>query len=289
MIKDLILDRGFLDGAAIARAKAQHAIDVTIGVKRNMEIFRDALGLARLPETQWQVHRRQPTEPPVPFKRHYTPGPPPPLIQRREAARQRTLATRRAERGEAAPERSPPRWIARLPRLNTWDTCTVPLDVVVCKNQPQDTLKECWAVLTTSTDEPVEAPVERYDLRVLIEERHRHLKCFWDLAQFTSPDSALVVNQIIFTALTYSLLQQQLLRQGRKALNKASKARLLEELVPVAEHVTVFTDQYYARFSTLEYTELALSVSEPARRKLLALVQKKKRQMRLRLLDYHPP
>lgn len=52
----------------------------------------------------------------------------------------------------------------------------------------------------------------------------------WDLAEFTSPSFALVANQIIFTALTYSLLQQQILRQARKALNKATKKRLLEEL-----------------------------------------------------------
>ena len=70
------------------------------------------------------------------------------------------------------------------------------------------------------------------------------MKCFWDLAEFTSPCFALVVNQIVFTALTYSLLQQQILRQGRKALNKASKSRMIEELAPTSDAVIVYTDGY---------------------------------------------
>jgi len=108
-----------------------------------------------------------------------------------------------------------------------------------------------------------------------IDERHRHLKCFWDLADFTSPCFALVVNQIVFTALTYSLLQQQILRQARKALNKASKSRMIEELVPTSNHVIVYTDHYYAMFSTLEYTGMVLDVPDAARDKLRDLIRRK--------------
>lgn len=286
VIKDLIIDRGFLDGEQIGRAKTEYGIEVTIGVKRNMDILQDALGLAKMPETKWTSYERPATEPPLPFKRHLTSGPKPEHILKREAARQRTLQLQKAS-AAAMLSRPESLLLTRLPQLNSWSSCPVPLDLVLCRQAGDETWEHVWGILSTAREEAPEALLERYHLRVLIEERHRHLKCFWDLADFSSPDFAMVVNQVVFTVLTYSLLQQQILRQGRKALNKASKSRLLEELVPVAENITVFTDQYYVCFSTLEYTELAFSVSEQARQKLLALVQKKKREMRLRLLD--PP
>ena len=122
---------------------------------------------------------------------------------------------------------------------------------------------------------------KRYHLRIGIEERHRHLKCFWDLAEFTSTCFALVVNQIVFTALTYSLLQQQILRQGRKALNKASKSRMLEELVPGSDAVIVYTDNYYAVFDKLDYTDMVLAVPESAREKLRDLIRRKRSRSRV--------
>lgn len=289
VIKDLILDRGFLDGEAIARAKSQYGIEITIGVKSNMNILEDAVGLAGLPETKWERYQREPTEPPVPYKRHYADVPRPEHIQKREAARQRTLAAKRAKKGEP-PEKQPEElMVTRLQRLNSWSSCPIPLDLLLCRDRCDENLRHCWGILTTAENEPTNAPVKRYQLRVLIEERHRHLKCFWDLAEFTSPDFALVVNQVIFTALTYSLLQQQILKQARKALNKATKQRLFEELVPVSEHIRVYTDQYYGCFHNLEYTDMALSVSEDARLKLRVLIKKKKREMRLAFLQGRSP
>ena len=289
VIKDLILDRGFLDGEQIAKAKLQYGIDVTIGVRRNMNVLEDALGLVKLPEVQWQSYKREASEPPIPFKRHYTDVPRPEHIQKREAARQRTLAAKRAEGVLPPIKESEEIMMTRLRGLNTWSSCSVPLDLVLCRDRQDENLEDCWGILSTAQDEQATPAVKRYHLRVLIEERHRHLKCFWDLAEFTSPNFALVVNQIIFTALTYTLLQQQILKQARKALNKATKKRLLEELVTAPTYITVFTDQYYGTFHNLEYTDMALSVPEEARQKLRILIKKKKREMCLAIAKAHPP
>ena len=290
LIKDLILDRGFLDGEAIAKAKTEYGIDVTIGVKRNMNVFEDAMGLANLPEVQWESYTLERSEPPVPFTRHYADVPRPEHIEKREAARQRRLDEQRAA-GERPPVKEPEQiMMTRIKDLTTWSSCSVPLDLVVCKDAQDESLDEAWGILSTARDELQAIPAgKRYHLRIHIEERHRHLKCFWDLAEFTSPSFALVANQIIFTALTYSLLQQQILRQARKALNKATKKRLLEELASAPTYITVFTHQYYGMFHNLEYTDMALSVSEEARQKLRVLIKKKKREMRLAFLDGPSP
>lgn len=168
-------------------------------------------------------------------------------------------------------------------------SCTVPLDLVLCRAPQDECLADAWGILSTAPNESATAAIARYHLRVLIEERHRHLKCFWDLAEFTSPNFALVVNQVIFTALTYALLQQQILKRARKALNKATQQRLLEELVPVSDHVTVYADQYYACFHKLDYPDMALSVSEEARQKLRALIGEKKHELHLAFLQGHAP
>jgi len=282
VIKDMILDRGFLDGEAIAKAKTSYGIDVTIGVRRNMNVLEDALGLVKLPEVQWEHYTREQTEPPVPYKRHYADAPRPDRIEKREAARQRTLAARRAA-GELPPLEEPEKIMAaRIKDLTTWSSCSAPLDLVVCRNPEDQTLENAWGILSTAGHEQQAVPaLRRYHIRVGIEERHRHLKCFWDLADFTSPCFALVVNQIIFTALTYSLLQQQILRQARKALNKASKSRLMEELVPTSDHVIVYTDHYYAMFDKLEYTDMVLTVPEAARGKLRDLIRRKQSRTRI--------
>ena len=109
-------------------------------------------------------------------------------------------------------------------------------------------------------------------------EEDRTYVCFWDITAFKSPDFNLVVNQVVFTLLTYTLLQQHLLRQGKKALNKATQSRLREKLVPVAEHITVFTDQRYARFSTYEYTAMVMAVPERSRARLAVRLNQRQRE-----------
>ena len=290
LIKDLIIDRGFLDGEAIAKAKSRYGIDVTIGVRRNMNVLEDALGLVRLPDVQWEHYTREHPEPPVPYKRHYADAPRPERIERREAARQKTLAAKRAA-GELPALKEPEQIMAaRIKNLTSWSSCSVPLDLVVCRSPEDQNLEECWGILSTAVEEQHAVPaLKRYHIRVAIEERHRQLKCFWDLADFTSPCFALVVNQILFTALTYSLLQQQILRQARKALNKASKSRMMEELVPTSNHVIVYTDHYYAIFDQLTYTDMVLDVPEAARDKLRALIRRKRSRTRLALaMDASP-
>jgi len=263
---------------------------VTIGVRRNMNVLEDALGLLELPGAPWERYVRRPTEPPVPFKRHYADAPRPERIEKREAARQKTLAAKRAA-GELPPLKEPEQIMAtRIENLTSWSSCSVPLDLVVCRSPEDQDLNECWGILSTATGEQHAVPaLKRYHLRIGIEERHRHLKCFWDLADFTSPCFTLVVNQIVFTALTYSLLQQQILRQSRKALNKASKSRMLEELVPTSNHVIVYAGHYYALFTTLEYTDMVLEVPEAARDKLRELIRRKQSRTRITLATDSSP
>ena len=287
VIRHLILDRGFIDGESIGRAKQAHGIDTTIGVRSNMDVYRDAAGLATLPETIWEQHTRraQPAQPPV--KRHLIDASRAEPLRQREAKRQQTLARQRLAQG--VPEPLPPsQWIAKINRTTSFSSCPVPLDVVLCSADKNPAAEDSWAVMTTAEDATAAAVIDRYGLRVAIEERHRHIKCFWDITDFKSTDFDLVANQVVFTLLTYTLLQQHLLRQGRKALNKATQSRLREKLVPVAEHITVFTDQRYARFSTYEYTAMVMAVPDAARARLAVRLNQRQREFHYGLAQAPP-
>ena len=61
-MKRLLLDRGFLDGEAISRCKKDYGIDILIPVRRNMDIYGDAMDLFRLPEVDWVCCKDPPAE-----------------------------------------------------------------------------------------------------------------------------------------------------------------------------------------------------------------------------------
>jgi hypothetical protein len=259
VMKLLILDRGFIDGEAIGRCKQKHRIDVLIPLKKNMDLFVDVMGLGRSEDAPWQ----DVSAPPAP------PVPPPPerprAVTRREAKRQRTLAERRP------PAPPPPRRsLLDVRKLTTWQSCPVPLNVVLNRQVEADGKQEFWALATTRDSVRPESLVDLYRLRTSCEERHRQLKCFQDLASFTSRAFSLVVHQVVFTLLTYTLLQWHLWRRERQSLNRKTQPRVRETLLPAAEHVVIYHQNYFAFLDVYEYQELLLKLSETARVKILA-------------------
>ena len=85
-----------------------------------------------------------------------------------------------------------------------------------------------------------------------IEERHRQVKCFWDLTRFQSTAWSLVVNQLVFVCLTYSLLQIHLLRQGHQELNRRTRPTT-RRLLPDGDRVIIYRQQCFGFFTLLEH------------------------------------
>ncbi len=129
----------------------------------------------------------------------------------------------------------------------------------------------------------------RTHLRTTIEEGHRQLKCFWDLTHFTSRAFALVVHQVVFVALAYTLLQLSLRRAGRAELNRQTRPRVRDQLLPSAAVILIYCDQRFATLTPLEYTELLLTLAEPARRKILRKARRLRRELRHALPNPRPP
>jgi hypothetical protein len=286
IIKKLILDRGFLDGPNIGRCKQEWGIDVLIPARRDMDIYQDVVGLAKADALDFALWVPPPPRPkPAPLHR-------PERIRKREEARQRTLALRKAQAkaDTKASSQTPVRSeVAVVAGVKTFISCPVPLDVIVNKEVDADGREDYWVLLSTASVADPHLGRQDYALRTTIEERHRQLKCFSDLEAFSSRCFNLIVNQVVFVLLTYSLLQWFLLRSDRKELNPKTRTRTLELLRPTTTVILIYYQNYVACLSPLEHQELVLTLDEQARKKILAKTRRLRRSLAHQLANPRAP
>ena len=261
IMKWLIVDRGFLDGERIGHLKMHWNVDTLSGLKSDMNVLEDARGLVRLEPVEWQDYH--PPKPPPPVTRAK-----PETIIRREEARQRTLKAQ-----GRWPEPPPPEKVVAFNDLTSWESCPVPLTVVLT----QQSDKPPWGLVTTAHTQDAPFLRGRYHLRETIEERHRQAKLFWDLTGFYSPNFNLVTNQVVFVALSYTLLQMQLLRENRPELNRMTRRTLQHQMLPYGNHIIVYVREYFGFFDLPEYTEIIIGITEPAKSKLRKKVRRLRR------------
>jgi hypothetical protein len=276
VMKRLILDRGFLDGKQIGRCKQEHGIDILIPLKKSMDVYEDVLGLVRERKVKFEPYSPPPPKPPANPKPTHVPR----EIQQRERKRQKTLQQRR----EAAPP--PPAdkvlirsEIASINDLRTWSNCPVPLNVTVNQEHYADGHTDTWMLIDTQNTGQGACARDDYRLRTGIEERHRQLKCFVDLMEFTSRKFSLICNQVVFVALCYSLMQLFLLRIKRAELNRRTEPQIRRQLMPTDSFIIVYYCNRFALFTTAEYTEILLTLSAEASKKILEKIRRLRREL----------
>jgi hypothetical protein len=274
VMKRLIVDRGFLDGTSISTCKKDYGIDVLIPVRRSMDIYKDAMALFQLPDIEWVC-----LEEPV-AEAQELPRPRPESIIKREKKRKETLEQLKEHKPSPPPEEIiVTREAAVIGEFRSWSSCTVPLSVVANRETYADGHQKTWLLIDTKqVEDPTEASKE-YHLRTTIEERHRQLKCFIDLTHFTSRAFSMVVNQVVFIMLSYTLLQLYLLRQGRKELNKKTLPHIRQQLLPSDNHLIVYFGTYYGLFAPLEFTEIIATLGEEARKKVAEKCRRLRREL----------
>lgn len=286
VIKILLLDRGFINGLEIGRLKTDHGIDTVIPIRSDMNIREDVEGLRGLC-TQWEEYHptHRPSLPDVTSASHGQPTHP--TVAKRERQRQATLA--RQAQTEPEPPRDPSKvhqqtLLGRFEQLTSWWDCPVPLTGVYSREIYADGHEQNWLLVTTSDHWTSHRVRDLYALRTDIEERHRQVKCFWDLTRFHSTAWNLIVSQTVFVCLTYSLLQIHLLRQGHQELNRRTWPTS-HRLLPDGDRVIVYRQQYFAFFTLLEHMELTLTLEGKAKRRALA----KTRRLRHEIPATDPP
>src|SRR6266700_1735176 len=262
VIKWLVLDRGFIDGAQISRCKQQWDIDVVIPMKKKMDIWADAWALAQ--QEAWQPMAQEPA-PVVPI-----PAGRPERLRRREANRQKTLA----ERKQAQPP--PPAqecythtdycWIKGF---SSWTAATVPIAVVCLRDHYADGHHDDWALMSTSqVAEPLRL-VRFYRKRPAIEERHRQLKCFYDLSDFRSRSFNAIAAQVVMVLLTYTLRQWQLWKFLEENLASLTPEGLAAQLRLLQQWIVIYLERAYTQLPVVTFAREAIQLEGLARDKAL--------------------
>jgi len=282
-VKVLMVDRGLIDGPNIGRLKSDYQIDTIVPLKKNMNAYQDVMGLTRLKDFRWEPYQQ-----PYATRRDQKDRPKHPTIVQRELARQQTLAK---NKGLPPPQSLPqPQTLLAMARgVTSWTECPVPLSVVINREIDRDGKIDDWVLATTSSSFRAEQIRSNYILRTTIEERHRQYKCFWDLARMPSRKFSLVVNQVLFVLLAYTLLQGHLFLRKRQEMNPRTRGRLMQFLNPTLEVVAVYYQQRFCLLTLSEFAVILLELEEEARAKLRPQMKQIQRDVYHLLHNARPP
>jgi hypothetical protein len=232
-----------------------------------MNIWEDAWALGK--ECPWQ---------PLPAVYPQNQAPPshrPEVIVRRELKRQKTLAAKKAK--EPAPDPAKVllgTQICPIKGFTSWTECTVPINVLLVRETYADGHQEQWALMSTADFSDPRQHKEQYDLRVKIEERHRTLKCFHDLSDFSSRSFNVIAAQVVFILLSYTLRQWQLWKLLKQELAGTSPGLLRRQLNLHNQFVVIYYEHAYTQMPLVSFSRELLEMEPPARAKALAKLRR---------------
>lgn len=265
VVKKLLLDRAFLDGERISHWKRDLGLDVIIPIKKNMDLWADAWALGQT--EPWREQSLPTPTPPLP------PPQRPEHLIRREAKRQRTLAERKAQNPAAVPERTLTGVrVCAIQGFNSWSSATVPLHVALFREGYSDGSEDAWALLTTGEIGDGWSLRQDYHRRTDIEERHRQLKCFYDLTKFHSRCFNVIAAQVVMILLSYTLRQWQLWQMLQEQLADRTPATMRFRLAMRREYVVIYYQNAYTQMPLVRFSRELLQLDEDARRKALSKV-----------------
>jgi hypothetical protein len=152
--------------------------------------------------------------------------------------------------------------------VDIWKGCEVPLYVSIMRITGSDGSVRYWGLCSTFKPKNAREAFDLYALRTQIEERHRQIKNFWYINKFTSPDKSLIEAHVLFTLLTYSLIQLYLNKNHLNAIaNKTIQSLKNEEQMGI-NSVIVYSGNYFAVFDLDDYTEIIIDLKDEARLRL---------------------
>jgi hypothetical protein len=280
VMKKLILDRAFIDGGRISYCKTVLGVDVLIPLKKNMDLWTDAWALSeKHPWQRWEV----PPAPTPPIRKR------PAAIERRERTRQQTLARKKAQ----APPPDPATILSARELCPIkgfqWAEARLPLHVLLLRETYADGHQDGWALLSTEDFADPQQPPRDYQRRVAIEERHRQIKCFYDLTDFHSRTFNAVAAQVIFVLLSYTLRQWQLWKTLQQELAGRHPRQIQQGLDLRHHYVIIYHQHAYAQLPLVSFTREVLELQGTAHAKALAKIRRLEQSLLTPLQNLPPP
>ncbi|MDZ7926466.1 MAG: hypothetical protein U5L46_04950 [Agrobacterium sp.] len=133
-----------------------------------------------------------------------------------------------------------------------------------------------WALATSFKPKKAKEAFETYALRTEIEERHRQLKLSWHINDFSSPHESLVEAHVLFTLLTYTLVQLHLVKKHLVELTSKTIETLKAEESVGTNSVIIYHGNYFAVFNLDDYTLIVADLEPHARDRLKSWIERQK-------------
>jgi len=169
-----------------------------------------------------------------------------------------------------------------VPEMQTYEGCEVPLYVSLMKITGNDGSVNYWGLAGTRKPKNAKEAFTQYECRTQIEERHRQIKCFWNINAFTSPNKSLIEAHVLFTLLTYSLVQLYLKKNHLQELANKTITSLRQEELMGTNSVIVYSGKYFAVFDQIDHMEIIVDLKEEARLRLQKWIKQFQEHRRLR-------
>jgi hypothetical protein len=152
---------------------------------------------------------------------------------------------------------SPRRQIALFTELTTWDSAKLPLSCCLVRDTGPDGKVTDWAIVTPKHVKTAREIYDVYSDRWDLEEAFNELTCLWQYDRFYSTKWSLVLAQVFFTFVVYSLLSLYKTEKGGEIAAMGIK-RLRLEHFRSEEDVIVYLEDAYAILTVQELFALFL-------------------------------
>jgi len=157
--------------------------------------------------------------------------------------------------------------------ITSWEECEVPLYVVLVK-ETREGEEKMWALVSTRRFRSPEEARKLYELRMQVEERIDQLKNCWLIGKFTSPNFNLDMAQVVFTLLSYSLIQTYLMRKEMQDLANKTIDSLQQEERLGKDAVVMYAKGHFGIFDLDEFMDMTLSIEGKPKERLHKWVKK---------------
>jgi len=167
--------------------------------------------------------------------------------------------------------------IAVVNHPGTWDGCNVELHTSLMRitDHIQKTT-HYWGLVSTFKPKHPKEIFEYYALRTQIEEVNRQIKCYWHISLWRSPNRSLVEAHVLFTLLTYSLVQMHLSNIHCQQLANKTIETLKNGQQGGKESVIVYHGGNYTVLDLTEYTGIVIQLDNPSKERMMKWVATQK-------------
>ena len=233
VMKTLIMDRGYISGEFVNELKTEHDVDVVIPLRKNMNALQDSFRIAD-------------------------------TLKKKEWKEYRTYEKKNKKHTES---------ILSIGDVEDWEETKLKIYVSLMKTTAPGEEEKRWGLCTTFDPGNAKKAFELYHKRSRIEEVIKQMKTNWRINKFSSPHESLIESHVLFTLLTYTLIQLYLMKEHLTELANKTIESLKSEARLGKDCVVLYYDKKFTVLDLDYCIEIVACLAEEPKRKLVKWIR----------------